>query len=281
MEQRNFGPTGHVVPAIGQGTWYLERSDRAAAIAALRYGLDLGMSHIDTAEMYGSGATEALVGEAIASRREEVFLVSKVLPQNASRHGTIVACERSLALLRTDRLDCYLLHWRGGVPLAETIAAFEELQAAGKIRTWGVSNFDVPDLEEARAIAGDGRITCNQVLYHLKERAIEYAVMPWCETHGVAVTAYSPFGHHRFVDPRTSAGKVLAEIAEAHDATPRQVALAFLTQRPAVFAIPKASSRNHTEQNAAASALRLRAAEVARIDAAFPRGPRPCSLPML
>ncbi len=281
MQRRNFGPTGRAVSVIGQGTWYLEQSDRATAIGALRYGLDLGMTHIDTAEMYGSGAAEALVGEAIAGRREEVFLVSKVLPQNASRDGTIAACERSLSRLRTDRLDCYLLHWRGGVPLAETIAAFEELQAAGKIRAWGVSNFDVADLDEARAIAGDGRIACNQVLYHLEERTIEHAVLPWCEAHGVAVTAYSPFGHHRFADPRTPGGRVLAAIAEAHHATPRQVALAFLTRRPSVFAIPKASSRSHTEENAAAGGLNLLAAEIARIDAAFPRGPRSRSLPML
>jgi diketogulonate reductase-like aldo/keto reductase len=239
------------------------------------------MTHIDTAEMYGSGAAESLVGEAIAGRREEGFLVSKVLPQNASRHGTIAACERSLARLRTDRLDCYLLHWRGGVPLADTIAGFEELRAAGKIRAWGVSNFDVSDLEEAWAIAGDGRIACNQVLYHLEERAIEHAVIPWCEAHGVAVTAYSPFGHHQFVGPRTSGGRVLAEISKAHHATPRQVALAFLTRLQPVFAIPKASSREHMEENAAAGSLRLLPAEIARIDAAFPRGSHRRSLPML
>ncbi len=281
MEHRIFGPTGRAVAVIGQGTWNLEQADRAAAIGALRRGLDLGMTHIDTAEMYGSGAAEALVGEAIAGPREEVFLVSKVLPQNASRDGTIAACERSLARLRTDRIDCYLLHWRGGVPLADTIAAFEELQAAGKIRAWGVSNFDVADLDETRAIAGDGRIACNQVLYHLEERAIEHAVIPWCEAHRVAVTAYSPFGHHQFVDPRTPGGRVVAEVAEAHHATPRQVALAFLTRRQSVFAIPKASSREHMEENAAAGALHLPAAEIARLDATFPRGPRRRSLPML
>ncbi len=281
MEHKSFGPTGRSVSAIGQGTWYLERSGRDAAIDALRRGLDLGMTHIDTAEMYGSGAAEALVGEAIADRRDEVFLVSKVLPTNASLAGVKAACERSLALLGTDWLDCYLLHWRGSFPLEDTIAGFEELRTAGKIRAWGVSNFDVADLDEARAIAGDGRIACNQVLYHLEERAIEHAVLPWCETHGVAVTAYSPFGHNRFVDPRTPGGRVVAEIAEAHDTTPRQVALAFLTKHPSVFAIPKASSRSHAEENAAASGLRLLADEVAQIDAAFPRGRRPRSLPML
>ena len=281
MEHKPFGPTGRAVSAIGQGTWYLDQSDRAAGIAALRCGLDLGMTHVDTAQMYGSGAAEALVGEAIAGRREGVFLVSKVVPSDASSAGVKAACERSLARLRTDRLDCYLLHWRGRTPLADTIAGFEDLLAAGKILAWGVSNFDVPDLEDARAIAGEGRIACNQVLYHLQERAIEHAVLPWCEAHGVAVTAYSPFGHQAFVDPGTPGGRVLAEIAQAHDATARQVALAFLTRRQAVFAIPKASSRRHTEENAAASDLRLPAAEVARIDAAFPLGRRPHPLPML
>lgn len=281
MAHKRFGPSGRDVSVIGQGTWYLEQAGRAAAVAALRRGLDLGMNHIDTAEMYGSGAAEELVGEAIAGRRDEVFLVSKVLPGHASRSGVKAACERSLARLRTDRLDGYLLHWRGPHALSETIAGFEDLRAAGKILSWGVSNFDVDDLDEARAIAGDGRIACNQVLYHLEERAIEHAVLPWCEDHGVAVTAYSPFGHHQFVDPRSPGGHALAEIAEAHGATPRQVALAFLTRGPLLFAIPKAASRHHAEDNAAAGGLRLSAAEVARIDAAFPLGPRPRALPTL
>ena len=280
-EQRPFGPTGRTVSSIGQGTWYLDESNRDAALAALRRGLDLGMTHIDTAEMYGSGAAEALVGEAIVGRRDEVFLASKVVPGNGSRRGVTAACDRSLSLMRTDRLDLYLLHWPGAVPLEDTIAGFEDLRAAGKIRAWGVSNFDVSDLAEAYALAGDGRIACNQVLYHLEERAIEHAVVPWCEAHGVAVTAYSPFGHRRFVDPATRGGRVLAEVAAAHAATPRQVALAFLTRKPSVFAIPKASSRGHVEENAAAGGLRLLAAELARLDAAFPRGPRPRSLPML
>jgi diketogulonate reductase-like aldo/keto reductase len=197
MERRRFGPTGREVPVIGQGTWYDENDDRAAAVAALRSGLDLGMTHIDTAEMYGDGAAEEWVGEAIAGRREEVFLVSKVLPGNASRSGTIAACERSLARLKTDRLDCYLLHWRGEHPLEDTIAAFEQLARAGKILSWGVSNFDESDLDEAPGIAGEGRLVCDQVLYHLRERAIEHAVIPWCEKHGVAVVAYSPCGRRR------------------------------------------------------------------------------------
>jgi diketogulonate reductase-like aldo/keto reductase len=232
--------------------------------------------------MYGSGAAEELVGAAIGGRRDEVFLVSKVLPHNASRNGTIAACERSLKRLRTDRLDCYLLHWRGSHPLADTIAAFERLSADGKIRSWGVSNFDVDDLDEVRATAGAGHPACNQVLYHLRERAIEHAVIPWCEENGVAVVAYSPFGHAGgFPGPNTAGGRVLKAIADRHSATPRQVALRFLTRRLSVFAIPKASNPEHAEENAGAGALNLSDAELAKIDAAFPLGPRPRSLPML
>jgi diketogulonate reductase-like aldo/keto reductase len=280
MEHRPFGLTGREVPVIGQGTWYIEEAGRASAIAALRRGLDLGMTHIDTAEMYGDGAAEAMVGEAIAGRRDEVFLVTKVLPQNASGKGTLAACARSLARLRTDWLDCYLLHWRGSHPLEETFAAFEQLQEEGKIRSWGVSNFDVPDLEDALAIAGEGRMACNQVLYHLEERAIEHAALPWCEEHDVAVVAYSPLGHGSFPGPDTPGAHVLMEIARAHHATPRQVALRFVVRRPSVFAIPKASHPKHAEENAGAGGLRLTKAEIDRIDAAFPRG-RPRPLPML
>jgi len=280
MQLRQFGPTGRDVPAIGQGTWYFERAPRAAAIAALRRGLDLGMRHIDTAELYGSGAAEEIVGEAIAGRRDEVFLVSKVMPSNASRRGTIKACETSLRLLGTDRLDCYLLHWPGSYPLEDTIAAFEALVADGKILSWGVSNFDADELEEVLDIAGEGRIACNQVLYHLEERGIEHAVIPWCEANGVAVVGYSPFGHNAFPSAGSTGGKVLAEIAAAHDATPRQVALAFLTRRPSLFAIPKAASATHVEENAGAAGLILSAGELDRIDRAFPRG-RPGGLAML
>jgi len=280
MELHRFGASGRPTSVIGQGTWNIERAERKEAVAALRKGLDLGMTHIDTAEMYGSGRAEEIVGEAIAGRRDGVFLVSKVLPNNASRRGTAAACEQSLKRMRTDRLDCYLLHWRGGEPLKDTIAAFGELRKAGKILSWGVSNFDVPDLEEALAIAGDGRIACNQVLYHLKERAIEHEVLPWCEAHGVAVVGYSPFGHDDFPSARTSGGRVLEEIAAAHQATARQVALAFLVRRPALFTIPKASSVEHAAENAAAGGLRLSEAEIARIDEAFPRG-RSRGLPML
>jgi diketogulonate reductase-like aldo/keto reductase len=279
MERRRFGHLAVDVPVVGQGTWNAEQSQ--AAVAAMRRGLDLGMTHIDTAEMYGSGAAEELVGAAIAGRRDQVFLVSKVLPQNASRQGTIAACERSLARLRTDRLDCYLLHWRGSFPLADTFAAFEELQAKGKIVSWGVSNFDVADLEEALKVAGPGRMACNQVLYYLQERAIEHAVIPWCEKNGVAVVAYSPFGQGRFPGFGTAGGKVLAAIAAAHQATPRQVALRFLLRWPSVFTIPKAMTIAHLEENAAAGDLRLSDAEAAQLDAAFPRGRRPGSLPMI
>jgi len=221
------------------------------------------------------------VGEAIAGRRNEVFLVSKVLPENASRSGTRLACERSLARLDTDRLDCYLLHWRGRHPLEETIAGFEDLQRAGKILSWGVSNFDVPDLIEVLTIAGqgEGHLACNQVLYHLQERAIEHVVLPWCEGHGVAVTAYSPFGHGNFPGSGTEGGRLLAKIAEVHDATPRQVALAFLTRRPSLFAIPKASRAEHVRANASAGDLELEPSEIAAIDAAFPKPQRKGALP--
>jgi diketogulonate reductase-like aldo/keto reductase len=281
MEQRTFGPTGKSIPAIGQGTWYIDSGHRADAIAALRRGLDLGMTHIDTAEMYGNGAAEQLVGEAIAGRRDEVFLISKVLPQHASRKGTIAACEKSLARLKTDHLDCYLLHWPGSHPLEDTIAGFEHLKAAGKISSWGVSNFDVDGLEEILRIAGPGSIACNQVLYHLQERAIEHAVLPWCNAHDVALVAYSPFGHSAFPGPRTTGGRLLQEIAQARGATPRQIALGFLLRSRHTFTIPKASSIAHVQENAGAGDLHLTAAEIERIDAAFPRGSAPRSLPML
>jgi diketogulonate reductase-like aldo/keto reductase len=279
LKQKKFGSNGPEVSVIGQGTWYIDRGDRKSAVAALRRGIDLGMTHIDTAEMYGDA--ELVVAEAIAGRRDEVFLVSKVLPSNASRRGTITACERSLARLKTDRLDCYLLHWRGSYRLDETVAAFEELVRAEKIRSWGVSNFDSDDLNELLAVAGEGKIACNQVLYHLQERAIEHAVLPWCEAHGVAVVAYSPFGHNDFPSPRSKPGEVLQGIADAHDASPRQVALSFLSRDPAVFAIPKAASAEHAADNAAAGELVLSVGEIAALDKAFPRGPKPRGLPML
>jgi diketogulonate reductase-like aldo/keto reductase len=281
MQRRPFGSTGLEVAVIGQGTWELEGQDRRAAVAALRRGLERGMNHIDTAEMYGSGAAEQIVAEAIAGQRDRVFLVSKVLPENASRQGTIAACERSLRRLGTDRLDCYLLHWRGRHPLEDTIRAFEQMVTDGKIRSWGVSNFDVGDLEEAQQIAGPGRISCNQVLYHLGQRAIEHDVVPWCERQGVAVVGYSPFGHGDFPGPTSREGQVLKAIADARGATPRQVALAFLTRERPLFTIPKASSPEHAEENAGAGDLRLDADHLARLDRAFPLGPRTGELPML
>ena len=279
MKSRRFGSGGAQVPVIGQGTWYIDRGDRKLAVAALRRGIDLGMTHIDTAEMYGDA--ELVIAEAIADRRDDIFLVSKVLPSNASRRGTITACERSLRRLKTDRLDCYLLHWRGSYPLDETVAAFEQLVGAGKIRSWGVSNFDADDLDELLDVAGEGKIACNQVLYHLKERAIEHAVIPWCKKHGTAVVAYSPFGHDDFPAPQSKAGAVLQTIAKAHGASPRQVALAFLTRDPELLAIPKASREEHAADNAAAGELVLGSDDIAALDKAFPPGARPRSLPML
>ena len=279
MKHNRFGPTGREVSVIGQGTWYIDQGNRKTAVAALQRGIDLGMTHIDTAEMYGDA--ELVVAEAIAGRRDEVFLVSKVLPSNASRRGTVAACERSLARLKTDWLDCYLLHWRGSYSLADTVAAFEQLMADGKIRSWGVSNFDADDLDEMLEVAGEGKIACNQVLYHLHQRAIEHAVIPWCVKHGVAVVAYSPFGHDDFPSPRSKGGEVLETIAKRHGASPRQVALSFLTREPQVFAIPKAASAEHAADNAAAGQLTLSTDELALLDKAFPRGAKPRSLPMI
>lgn len=285
MRTRVFGPTGKEVPVVGQGTWNMERDGRRAAVEALRRGLDEGTIHVDTAEMYGDGKVEEMVGEALEGRRGEVFLVSKVLPQNASRQGTLQACERSLRRLRTDHLDCYLLHWPGSHPLADTLAAFEELRAAGKIRSWGLSNFDEEELAEAVRItgggAGPGKIACNQVLYHLKERAIEHAVIPFCDEHGIAVVAYSPFGSGDFPSPRSAGGRVLAEIAEAHGATPHQIALAFLLRFANLFAIPKAARADHAVENAKAAGIDLTEDELRRIDRAFPRGPRRRGVPTL
>jgi diketogulonate reductase-like aldo/keto reductase len=281
MDLHRFGATRGDVPVIGQGTWYQEEDDPATALAALRRGLSLGMTHIDTAEMYGSGAAEGIVGQAIAGRRDDVFLVSKVLPQHASRDGAVAACEASLARLGTDRLDCYLLHWRGEYPLEDTVAAFEQLLGDGKILSWGVSNFDVSDLEEVLAIGGEGGPVCNQVLYHLRERAVEHAVLPWCEKYGLAVVGYSPFGHGDFPGPDTVGGRVLGRIAHAHHATPRQVALRFLVRRPELFTIPKASSPEHVAENAPAGDIRLTEAEIEEIDRAFPLGRRPSVLPTL
>ncbi|MCA0200401.1 MAG: aldo/keto reductase [Proteobacteria bacterium] len=277
MRQHKFGSTGREISVVGQGTWQIDRGHRTSAVAALRGGLDAGMTHVDTAEMYGDA--ELIVAEAINGRRDEVFLVSKVLPSNASRAGVIGACERSLERLATDRLDCYLLHWRGRIPLEETIAGFEDLVRSGKILSWGVSNFDEDDLDETLAISGPGRIACNQVLYHLEERAIEHAVLPWCAKHGVALVGYSPFGSGSFPEKNSPGGQALAKVAGKHNATPRQIALAWLARH--TFAIPKASSPAHAAENAVAGDITLTSEDIAQIDAAFPRGRKPSGLPMI
>jgi diketogulonate reductase-like aldo/keto reductase len=228
------------------------------------------MTHIDTAELYGNGQVEKIVGKAIAGRREGLFLVSKVLPTNASYEGTIMACERSLKRLGTDHLDVYLLHWPGSHPLQDTFSAFERLREQGKIGAFGVSNFDVDDLEAARAITGDGQIACNQVLYHLDERSIEHRVIPWCNDHDVAVVAYSPFGSGSFPSALSDGGKVLTRIAEARRVSPYQIALAFLIQRGGAFVIPKAATIEHVHENAAAADVVLDDSEILALDSVFP-----------
>jgi diketogulonate reductase-like aldo/keto reductase len=280
MQKHPFGPTGVDVPIIGQGTWRMEGDDKKAAVVALARGLELGMTHIDTAELYGSGRVEQLVAQVIAGKREQVFLVSKVMPNNASRRGTVQACERSLKYLGTTHLDCYLLHWPGSHALEDTIAAFEQLVQEGKIRSYGVSNFDEQELAQAVSIAGPGKIACNQVLYHLEERAIEHAVLPYCEQQGIAVVGYTPFGTRPF-PPSGASGTLVREIAARHRATPHQVALAFLTRRASLFAIPKASSVEHTIDNARAGQLLLEPGELAALDQAFALGRKRHGVPML
>jgi diketogulonate reductase-like aldo/keto reductase len=272
MQKRKLGFTGVSIPIVGQGTYLMEHDRSEEALAALKAGIDLGMTHIDTAELYGSGRVEELVGRAIEGRRDELFLVSKVLPNNATRAGTVAACDRSLQRLRTDRLDLYLLHWPGHHRLEDTLAAFEDLERAGKIRFFGLSNFDVGELERAIAIVGERRIACNQVLYHLEERRIERRVLPFCEEHGIAVVGYSPFGQGHFVSERSAGFRVLAEIGKARGATPRQVALRFLVRRDSLFAIPKASTREHVVENAKAADVELTPADMKRIDEAFSIG---------
>lgn len=266
------------VPAIGIGTWNVERDDRAGAIAAIRRALDLGVTHVDTAELYGWGQVETLVGEAIAGRRGEVFLVSKVVPKNASRAGTVRACEQSLRRLRTDHLDCYLLHWPGPHPLEDTVAAFEQLVAEGKIRQWGVSNFDADALRRVAALAGPGRVACDQVLSHLEERGVEHDLLPACRDLGVALVAYSPFGSRP--DPWGRGKAALEQIAAERGVSPHAVALAFLLRHPEVLVIPKTARADRVADNARGD-FALTEAERAALEAAFPRGPRPRSLPTL
>jgi diketogulonate reductase-like aldo/keto reductase len=268
MNGAKFGWTGVDVPAIGQGTWLIEQDPRRG-VEALRTGLDLGMTHIDTAEMYGDGRAEEATAEAIAGRRDEVFLVSKVLPSNASFDGTLRACEASLRRLRTDRLDLYLLHWPGRHPIAETMRAFERLVAEGATRFVGVSNFDVEDLTRAERALRHERLACNQVLYHLGDRGIERRLIPYCAEREIAVVGYSPFGHRGFPSPRSAGGRVLEEAARRCGRTPRQVALNFLT-RNGVFSIPKSGNPEHVRENAGGAGWKLAPEDADAIDHAFP-----------
>lgn len=270
-------PSGEDIPVLGQGTWGMgeRESRRSAEVTALRLGLDLGVSLIDTAEMYGDGGAEAVVGEAIRGRRDEVFVVSKVLPSNASRRGTLSACENSLKRLGTDRIDLYLLHWRGGTPLAETVAAFEELKAAEKIRHWGVSNFDAADMAELASVPNGNLVQTNQVLYNLTRRGIEFDLLPACRQRGIPVMAYSP------VEQGALAGDArLVKIANRHDATPSQIALAWSLQ-DGVIAIPKASEPGHVRENRAALDIRLSAEDLRELDRLFPPPTRKRPLEMI
>jgi len=270
--------SGQSIPVLGMGTWRMgeRRRDRPEEITALRYGLELGFSLIDTAEMYGEGGAEEVIAEAIANRRSDVFLVSKVYPHNASKQGAIAACERSLQRLQTDYLDLYLLHWRGSYPLAETLEAFQTLHQQGKIRSYGVSNFDVADMEEAIHLSGGEAIATNQVLYNLQRRGIEVNLLPWCRQQGIPVMAYSPIEQGRLLD-----APALKAIAQERDVTTAQVAIAWLLHQPNVIVIPKSRKISHIEQNYAALDLKLSDAELAKLDKAFPAPDRATPLAML
>jgi len=260
-------PSGEAVSALGLGTWYLGEDPRRRAdeITALRLGLELGMTLIDTAEMYGEGAAEELVGEAINGRRDEVFLVTKVLPQHATAQGTIAACEGSLRRLKTDRIDLYLLHWRGNVPLEETLGAFSTLVKTGKTRYWGVSNFDVDDMEELVSLAGGDPVATDQVLYNLTRRGIEWDLLPWCRQRGIPVTAYSPIEQGRLLSHAE-----LQRIADRHNALPAQIALAWVLQKTGIIAIPRTGSPTHVRDNHAALDIRLTDQDLAQLNRAFP-----------
>jgi diketogulonate reductase-like aldo/keto reductase len=280
--RRAFGPLSTLVPVVGQGTWIMgDTPNRGEEVAALRAGIAAGATHIDTAELYGGA--EDLVGDAIKGlRREDLFIVSKVLPSNASYKGTIRACETALRRMGTSYLDVYLLHWRGSYPLEETMGALEALVQQGKIRALGVSNFNVADLEEAAAALTRERIACNQVLYHLEERHIDGALVAHCAKNGIAVVGYSPFGHGQFPRGSGAGGRALAAVAARHGATPRQVALAFLVRAAPLFTIPKASSVAHAKENAGALSLALDADDLETLDDAFPvRAGSDDELPML
>lgn len=260
------------MPVLGQGTWRMgeDSSQRRAEAAALRFGLDLGMNLIDTAEMYGEGGAEEVVAEAIAGRREEVFVVSKVYPHNATRRGAIDACARSLRRLQTDYIDLYLLHWRGDVPLSETLDAFQQLKEQGKILEFGVSNFDVSDMEEAIALPGGDQIASNQVLYNLEHRGIEWDLLPWSRERAISITAYSPVGHKAVEQKRLFGEAELKAVAQRHGVTPAQVALAWTLREPDVVAIPKAVKHEHIRENRAAHDLELTAEDLVELDQAFP-----------
>jgi diketogulonate reductase-like aldo/keto reductase len=273
-------PGGESVPALGIGTWNMgdKRRLRADEVAALNMAVDLGMRVIDTAEMYGSGAAEELVAEALASRRGEIFIVSKVLPHHATRRGTMSACEASLRRLKTDRLDLYLLHWRGNVPLEDTLEAFNALERDGKIRHWGVSNFDTDDMNDLAALetTGSTRVATNQVLYNLKRRGIEHDLLPWCRNRGVPVMAYSPLEQGRLVGH-----KALVSVAGRHRATSAQVALAWVLRQPDVLAIPKAGRVDRVRENRQALDIVLTAEDLAELNEAFPPPSRKIPLEMI
>lgn len=271
-------PSGQAIPVLGMGTWQMgEKSKyRQDEIRALQHGLDLGLSLIDTAEMYGEGGAEEVTAQAIANRRAETFLVSKVYPHNASKRGAIAACERSLKRLKTDYLDLYLLHWRGAIPLSETLEAFQTLQQAGKIRSYGVSNFDLEDMEEASQLKGGNAIATNQVLYNLTRRGVEWSLLPWCRQRHIPIMAYSPIEQGRLLNNPT-----LKAIAVEMGITTAQVALAWLLHQDEVIVIPKASRIDHVEQNYAALNLQLTAENLADLDHAFPPPKRPVPLEML
>jgi len=275
--------SGRKMPVLGQGTWSMgeNRATFDAEVAALKLGLDLGITLIDTAEMYGEGGAEAVVAEAIKGRRDEAFLVSKVYPQNATRRGAIEACERSLKRLKTDRLDVYLLHWRGAEPLAETLEAFATLKQAGKILDFGVSNFDSDDMAEAAALPGGDAVATNQVLYNLMNRGIEWDLLPWCRSRGLPVMAYSPFVSAPPALTRLLGNATLKAIAARHGATPAQIALAWLLHQPGVVAIPKAVQPAHVQANRAAYDLVLTADDLAELDRAFPPPRKKAPLAML
>ena len=260
------------MPVLGQGTWMMgeDPSRRESDIAALRLGLDLGMVLIDTAEMYGEGGAEELVGEAIAGRRDEVFLVTKVYPHNSTRQGAINACARSLRRLKTDYVDLYLLHWRGEVPLSETLEAFQLLKETGRIRDYGVSNFDVDDMEEAFDLPGGDEIVTNQVLYNLKHRGIEWDLIPWCRERGIPIMAYSPVGGNSAEQKRIVGDAITKAIASRHNVTPAQIALAWLLRQPDIVAIPKASRPEHIQQNRASLDIKLTDEDIKDLDTAFP-----------